>query len=56
MKKSIEIKGVIDVDKSEMNEIRAGETCAESGIACYTVIVKATQFELEPIIVDKLYV
>lgn len=57
MKKSIEIKGVIDVDKSEMKEIRAGESCAESGIACLSVIVKPTQNLLETVvIVDKLYV
>lgn len=57
MKKSIEIKGVIDVDKSEMKEIRAGESCGQSGIACYTVVAKPSQNLLETVvIVDKLYV
>ena len=45
MKKSIEVKGKIKVDKSEMREIRAG-TCAQYGVVCDKVYAKPKQLEM----------
>lgn len=55
MKKSIEVKGIIKVDKSEMKEIRAG-SCGQAGIACTNVHPAKQQSQrMGVVIVDDLY-
>jgi hypothetical protein len=45
IKKSIEIKGSINVDKKGMSKVRAGETCASagSGIKCRNYVPNPKQ-------------
>jgi len=55
MKDIIELKGKINVDKSEMKEILAAGSCGQSGIACRSKVASSTQTELGAVvIVDEL--
>ena len=55
MKKSIEVKGTIKVDKKGMSDVRCGESCGQSGIACKSVVASQQQEMTETVvIVDKL--
>ena len=55
MKKSIEVKGTIKVDKKGMSNVRCGESCGHMGIACKAVTASQQQEMTETVvIVDKL--
>jgi hypothetical protein len=55
MKKAIEVKGQIKIDKREMKEIRAG-SCAQYGVVCENVWANPEQrVEQQSAAVDDLY-
>jgi len=56
MKKSIEVKGSINVDKKGMSKVHCGGTCASAhtGIMCKSYEAKPQQLEKYGIIVDTL--
>jgi hypothetical protein len=55
MKKAIQVKGQIKLDKRDMKEIRAG-SCAQYGVVCEKVYAKPKALEMqEAAPVDALY-